>query len=102
MTANTETNQSDTVEVNELGKVLAIIDGWHSNKVATLEHMLHIPAGAVMAVAGVETTMEGDFLDGFKAGISLSLMELGTLPFAETPGTSELEVTADITDVVPK
>ena len=85
MTATAETNQSDTVEVNNLGQVLHLIEHWHGNKVVVLEHMMQIPADTVMEVAGVETIMKGDFLDGFKAGISLALIELGTLPFAEAP-----------------
>ena len=41
-----------------------------------------MPDGSVMETNGIKATLTGDLLAGFKAGIELALMELGTLPFA--------------------
>ena len=84
----TETTQeapvaSPIIEINDLNQFVQVLVSWHSQKVATLKHMLEIPDGTEMIVGegGLTTTLTGDFLAGFKAGIELSLMELGELPF---------------------
>lgn len=75
--------QSDTIVIESVEQFVSITCAWHTDKVKVLEHMLSIPEGTKIEVAGQpEATLTGDMLAGFKAGIELSLMQLGTLPFA--------------------
>lgn len=71
-----------TLEIDDLDQFVTILVGWHNEKVKVLEHMLEIPEGTVMESDGKEAILTGDVLAAFKAGIELTLMELGTLPFA--------------------
>ena len=72
-----------TIEIEDLNQFVQILAAWHEQKVKTLAHMLEIPDGTEMAVTGEDPViLTGDMLAGFKAGLELSLMELGTLPFA--------------------
>lgn len=74
----------ETIEIDSLDQFVKILTAWHSQKVAVLEHMLTIPEGSEMVVEGEPASpvvMTGDILAGFKAGLGLALMELGTLPF---------------------
>ena len=77
----TQENQ-DTLVIEDMNQFVQILVAWHSEKVKVLEHMLQVPDGSVMETNGIEATLTGDLLVGFKAGIELALMELGTLPFA--------------------
>lgn len=73
---------TETVAVDDLNQFVMILTAWHAEKVAVLQHMLTIPEGTEFTIADEETgVLEGDILDGFKAGINLALMELGVLPF---------------------
>ena len=77
----TQENQ-DTLVIEDMNQFVQILVAWHSEKVKVLEHMLQVPDGSVMETNGIEASLTGDLLVGFKAGIELALMELGTLPFA--------------------
>ena len=77
----TQENQ-DTLVIEDMNQFVQILVAWHSEKVKVLEHMLQVPDGSVMETNGIKATLTGDLLAGFKAGIELALMELGTLPFA--------------------
>ena len=73
-----------TIEIDDLNQFVQILAGWHEQKVKTLRHMVAIPDGSEMVVGEENPTtviLTGDMLAGFKAGIELSLMELGELPF---------------------
>lgn len=73
-----------TIEISDLEQFVKIMAGWHVQKVKILQHMLEIPDGTEMIVGDESPTrviLTGDMLAGFKAGIELSLIELGTLPF---------------------
>ena len=72
----------DTLVIEDMNQFVQILVAWHSEKVKVLEHMLQVPDGSVMETNGIKATLTGDLLAGFKAGIELALMELGTLPFA--------------------
>ena len=77
--------------VDDLDTFAAILTDWHAAKVKTLEHMKDIPAGSEVSFNdGPATVMEGPYLEGFKMGIELSLMELGTLPFFTETTDAEL------------
>lgn len=73
-----------TIEIEDLDQFVKILASWHAQKVKILERMLTVPDGTEMVVTGdepVTAILTGDMLVGFKAGLNLSLMELGTLPF---------------------
>ena len=71
-----------TLVIEDMHQFVQLLVAWHSEKVKVLEHMLQVPDGSVMETNGIKATLTGDLLAGFKAGIELALMELGTLPFA--------------------
>lgn len=73
-----------TIEIEDLNQFVKILASWHEQKVKTLKYMLEVPDGTEMVVGEDNPTtviLTGDVLVGFKAGIELSLMELGELPF---------------------
>lgn len=80
--------QAGALEIKDLDQALFILDRWHSKKVAELEFMLELPDGAVMQSESSELTLTGDVRSGFQAGLSLALMQLGTLPFAPAPANA--------------
>lgn len=73
-----------TIEIEDLNQFVKMLAAWHSQKVKILEYMLKVPEGTEMII-GEETPttviLTGDMLVGLKAGIELSLIELGELPF---------------------
>ena len=89
MTEDTQTEKPELMEVQDVHTFVALITHWHTSKVRVLEHMVSVPEGTVIQIDDcAETSLEGAMLDGFKAGLSLALMELGQLPFV----TSSTEV----------
>ena len=73
----------DTINVPDLDTFVELLVAWHSVKVKTLEHMLTVPENTEVTFdSNVPKVIAGDYREGFIAGISLSLMELGALPFA--------------------
>jgi hypothetical protein len=86
-----------TIEIEDLNQFVQMLAGWHSQKVNTLEHMLEMPEGIEMAVTGEDPiVLTGDMLAGFKAGLELALMELGTLPFLYEVEPEVEAATADV------
>jgi hypothetical protein len=80
----TDKKPLDLVQIPDLDTFTTLLSNWHKTKVAMLEHMLNLPDGSEMVVNGDDeapVVMTGDMLAGYKYGIQLSLMELGTLPF---------------------
>lgn len=80
----TESDPVETIEIPDLDQFVTVLAGWHEGKVKVLEHMLQLPEGTEMTVGDDATStlvLQGDALAGFKAGIEISLMELGILPF---------------------
>lgn len=74
--------KSETVVVSDIDQFIQLLSGWHENKVKTLEHMLTIPEGVeVRFNSEAPQILSGDLHKGFIMGLSLALMELGTLPF---------------------
>jgi hypothetical protein len=73
------------LEISELDQFVRLLMTWHSKKVSVLEHMLEIPEGTEVEFSGVGTFMlTGEARNGFQAGVSLALFELGRLPFHVT------------------
>lgn len=75
--------KSETVVVSDIDQFIQLLSGWHQNKVKTLEHMLSVPEGIEVTFNDeAPQILSGDLHKGFLMGLSLALMELGTLPFA--------------------
>lgn len=88
---------TDIVEVTDINLFVAVVSKWHAKAVATLEHMKTIPDGSRVSVDdGADMVLTGDVKAAFSLGITLSLMELGTLPFfseiSEEAGTTSAEI----------
>ena len=76
------TQSQETIYVESLDDFVHMLVSWHSRKCAILKHMMDLPEGSSMQVGeGEPVALTGDMLAGFKAGIQLALIELGTLPF---------------------
>lgn len=74
--------QPETIEVENLDQFVKILTAWHSEKVQTLKHLLTVPDGAEFKVGDdAPIVLMGDMLAGFKFGVELALMQVGTLPF---------------------
>jgi hypothetical protein len=77
-----EPQRPETLEIEDLDMFVRMLHQWHTGKVQLIQHMLTIPEGTEMIVGDDKSvTLTGDVLAGFKAGLDLALMELGTLPF---------------------
>ena len=76
----TQENQ-DTLVIEDMNQFVQILVAWLSEKVKVLEHMLLIPDGTVMELDGTDHNLTGDMLICFRAGLSVALAELGSLPF---------------------
>jgi hypothetical protein len=88
------TNKTDTLYIQNIDHFIQLLAGWHQNKVKTLEHMLTVPEGTEVTFNDEgPQILSGDMLKGFVIGLSLGLMELGTLPFSaeieETPASTD-------------
>jgi len=97
-----QSQKPEVVPIETIDQFAAYITAWHSHKVAVLEHMLQVPEGTEMQVdGGAEVVLEGAVLAAFKAGISVSLMELGKLPFVtqmEEQEATAQEQAAEVSD----
>lgn len=79
-------DKSEIILVSETDQFIELLIGWHQGKVRTLEHMLTIPEGVEVSFNGEDSQiLSGDLHKGFLMGLSLGLMELGSLPFAAEP-----------------
>ena len=85
-TSQAAQSPSGNIEVDNIHEFVHYLNSWHSSKVQELRHMIDMPEGITMVTEenGVEKSvlMEGVMLAGFKAGVELALMQLGTLPFS--------------------
>ena len=88
-TTSGEPAPSAIIPVENIHEFVHFLNGWHSERVRQLRHMVTMPEGITMVTGGEGTDqpeasviMEGEMLAGFKAGIELALMQLGTLPFS--------------------
>ena len=79
----------ETLLIKDIDQFVNLLTRWHAEKVKVLEHMLEVPDGTEMERDGVSVVLTADMLAGFKAGIDLALMELGSLPFATEPDVVE-------------
>jgi hypothetical protein len=87
--------------IQSLDQFAGLLTAWHAEKVRVLEHMLSIPEGTTMQLdGGPEVPMTAELITGFRAGIQLALMELGTLPFITESREAE-PATADAANDAP-
>lgn len=83
-----------TLIVEDIDQFIQLLSGWHEGKIKTLEHMLGMPEGIEVTFNDeAPQILSGDLHKGFLMGLSLALMELGTLPFGvevqDQPTTSD-------------
>ena len=75
-------SDAETVHVESLDEFVQILTAWHAEKCAVVQHLLQVPEGSEFQVEdGDPCVMTGDMLAGFKFGIEMAMMQLGTLPF---------------------
>ena len=78
------TQSEEIIQVDDLNTFVSLLSNWHAGQVATLEHMKSIPQGSEVSLNdGAPITMSDEYHAGFVMGLTVSLMELGTLPFDE-------------------
>lgn len=71
-----------TLIVEDIDQFIRLLSGWHEGKIKALEHMLGMPEGIEVTFNDeAPQILSGDLHKGFLMGLSLALMELGTLPF---------------------
>lgn len=79
--------EAETVHIESLDKFVQILTSWHAEKCAVVQHLLDVPEGSEFQVCDeggdnpTTITMNADLLAGFKFGIEMTMMQLGTLPF---------------------
>ena len=71
----------EIVEVNTLDQFVRFLTQWHMEKCAAVQHLKEVPDGATFEIDGKELVLTGANMEGFKFGIEMTLMQLGTLPF---------------------
>ena len=72
----------DVIEVADLDTFVAYMAAWHSERCALVQHFLGIPEDTVFEIGDKKLTLIGPALEGFRLGIEIAMMQLGTLPFA--------------------
>lgn len=76
----TETQPEDLV-VDDINRFAQLMMQWFNIRTNQIKKLLTVPAGAGFEVGGEDILLEGDTLKGFKFGVEMALMQLGTLPF---------------------
>lgn len=73
------------VQVDDLDQFVKHLTAWHGAKVAQTMHLLEVPEGAAFEIGegpdAIGIVLAGEVLKGFKFGVQMALMQLGTLPF---------------------
>jgi hypothetical protein len=93
----------ETLAVEDTLHFVKLLNGWHGNKIKLLQYMMTIPEGSTVEFGGApDEVMKGDLLRGFQLGLSLSISELGTLPFIvemeDEDGAADATATAPAED----
>lgn len=93
-------DQPDVLPIDSVDQLFQVLTAWHGERCAVVQQLLEIPEGAEFQIGdeGAEKqtiTLTGEALAGFKFGIEMTMMHLGTLPFvAEMVDTSTPAVPA--------
>lgn len=77
----TQENQSQEVIVEDIDAFARHMLRWFEIRSQQLKHLLTVPAGTAFEVGDEEIVLDGDTLRGFKFGVEMAIMQLGTLPF---------------------
>jgi hypothetical protein len=80
-TAPVPAPEAPNIPIDDLDTFVRCLVGWHTNQVGTLRHFLEVPEGSKFTVGEKELVLNAEVLDGFRLGIEIALMQLGTLPF---------------------
>ena len=73
---------NEIVHISDMGQFITLMQDWHTDQVATVQHFLEVPSGIEVQIEGEPNfLLEGDILKGFKLGIQMALSYLGELPF---------------------
>lgn len=69
--------------IQDLNHFYHLLQSWHDQAVAIVEHFLEIPEGTPIQLGqdGKEIVLEGDAHVAFQAGLITALANLGNLPF---------------------
>ena len=76
-----ESNETKTVQVNDLNSFVQLLSIWHARAVKETEYFLSIPEGIEIELNGKSYEVKGEFRDGLICGVTAGLNNLGTLPF---------------------
>lgn len=71
----------ETVEVDNLDQFVQILTAWHAEKCAAVQHLLEVPEDTAFEIGEESLVLTGPALAGFKFGLEMAMMQLGTLPF---------------------
>ena len=71
----------EVIEVDNLDQFVQILTTWHAEKCAIVQHLLAVPEGTTFEIGDDSLVLSGPALAGFKFGIEMAMMQLGTLPF---------------------
>lgn len=72
----------ETPEIKDPWVAVEAITGWVLVAVDVIKHFRKIPEGTVLRDdSGIEHTLSGDYLSGFRAGLDLAILEFSELPF---------------------
>lgn len=72
----------ETIPIDDVNQFAQHLIAWHKSKVAHCHHLLKVPEGAAFEIGEETLVLTADVLKGFKFGIEMALMQLGTLPIA--------------------
>jgi hypothetical protein len=77
--------EDQLVTINTVGQFAQILAAWHANQCSVVKHLLELPEGAEFKIGDEDQerdlVLTGDTMAGFKFGIEMAMMQLGTLPF---------------------
>ena len=79
--ANVPATPPEQVEVTNLDHFVRLLVAWHSKEVHRAQQLLQVPVGTAFTIGEEELVLEGPALAGFKFGVEMTLMCLGSLPF---------------------
>lgn len=71
----------DIIVIDDLSKFVQVLATWHAEKCAVVQHLLAVPEDTAFEIGDETLVLAGPALAGFKFGIELAMMQLGTLPF---------------------
>ena len=71
----------DIIEIDDLSQFVQILTSWHAEKCALVQHWLAVPEDTAFEINDETLVLTGPALAGFKFGIEMAMMQLGTLPF---------------------